>query len=609
MPGAPMISGSFVATVVPTTGTAQPLAVSNFIPGSKPGSVAICLSGGGSRAMSAGMGQLNALENVPPAPSNNLLSQALALSTVSGGSWLGVTFVYLPSSTTDSDFLGGAYVDPGQLTVAGLATLPSGCIGANITSDFSIPDMLIQAGILYWCGVPEDMLWQTIIALHLLWPYGLFPASGLDQTPSSFFTFDAATLANILSANPSLKPETASLVSSNSVRPYLLCNTAMFVTANGQSLLAPVQATSFFTGIVSEPPNATDANGFQAGGGGVTSFEFSSSPTNFNSANEQVTANQSRQWALVDIVGSSSAAFAQTLQQLGSALAKDRQLQGNFVSERGPAAANFLERRGVDTTPAKERLSAALTASRLGSVDETADLTSFLDGLIPAYQYWPVLNIPVNQTIGNTMFADGGSLDNSGVASVLAYNDVQNVIAFTNTSTPITLAKVKNNDVIVIDDTLPPLFGYQPFVPDVGYQLYAGASNPVGPTFQNNQVFPSNAFQDLLNNLWSASGSGSYQNPPIYFQQNLALQANAWFNVKSGRSVNVLWVYLERCKTWYDLLPSSVQNLLGPFDNMVGNFPHYSVLDTELTPTEINLLANYTAWVIMNAQSTFTSLF
>jgi len=232
--------------------------------------------------------------------------------------------------------------------------------------------------------------------------------------------------------------------------------------------------------------------------------------------------------------------------------------------------------------------------------------------LIPAYQYWSVLKPPVEKKIGKTPFADGGSLDNSGVASVLAYTDVNNVIAFTNTSTPITLVKVKHEDVIVVDDSLPPLFGYQPFVPDVGYQLYSGNRISAGPLFQNNQVFPSEAFQDLLNNLWAASGSGLYQNPPIYFQKGLRIQSNPWFKVAPvpGRQqVNVLWVYLERCKTWYDQLASSVKRELGPFDGMVGNFPHYSVLDTELTTTQINLLANYTAWVIMHAQTTFTSVF
>jgi hypothetical protein len=73
--------------------------------------------------------------------------------------------------------------------------------------------------------------------------------------------------------------------------------------------------------------------------------------------------------------------------------------------------------------------------------------------------------------------------------------------------------------------------------------------------------------------------------------------------------VTVLWTYLERSRSWYEQLSSDVQNILGPFDNMRGDFPHYSTFDTELTATEINLLANYTAWVIMTAQSEFVFLF
>jgi len=107
MPGTPMVSGSSVARIYPT----PPLTIREFIDASKLGNVAICLSGGGSRALSAGIGELKALETVSLS-SNSLLSQAIALSTVSGGSWLGVPFVYLPVSVSDAHFLGGPYVPP-----------------------------------------------------------------------------------------------------------------------------------------------------------------------------------------------------------------------------------------------------------------------------------------------------------------------------------------------------------------------------------------------------------------------------------------------------------------------------------------------------------------
>ena len=72
---APAVSGSFFANVYPAVGTPQPLTVSQFIASPKPGNVAVCLSGGGSRALSAGMGQLNALQTLQLTPNATLLSQ------------------------------------------------------------------------------------------------------------------------------------------------------------------------------------------------------------------------------------------------------------------------------------------------------------------------------------------------------------------------------------------------------------------------------------------------------------------------------------------------------------------------------------------------------
>lgn len=595
------VSGTFSADLVPV-GASQPLDVVHFIATPKPGNVAVCLSGGGSRACTAGMGQIKALQAVQYSANQSLWSVTKALSTVSGGSWLGVPFTYLPSSVSDTDYLGGPYLPPGNLTPSNLGTLPAGCIGANLTSDFTVIDMAIRAFFLYWDGVPADMLWQTIIGLQLLAPYDLFAFTGASETPNSFFTYDKNALSQILHANPSLASEDANLVSAQP-RPYLACNTAMFVTVSGQQLLAPVQAASFFSGIVSTPPGATDANGFQAGGGGVTSFAFSSAPKAINGS--QISVAQQRQWALVDIVGSSSAAFAATLAETLANFSKNPDQLAHALRERGPAAANFLGRKGVQLKNGKNLLA-------LAAMPATADLARFsaaaftLTDLIPAYEYWPVTNPPIGKTLKNTEFADGGSLENSGIAAMLAYGDIQNIISFVNTSTPISKDAW---GVIVVDDSIPPLFGYQPYLAGSGYVLYQGASNPSNPLFQKSQVFPSSAFQPLLDNLWAASGSGSYQNPPIY-SQSLSTVGNAWFGVAPNKNVTVLWVYLERVKAWYDQLSSGVQSLLGPFDNMMNNFPHYStIFSTQLSPTEINLLANLTSWVVMSAPNQFKAPF
>jgi hypothetical protein len=100
-----MVAGVFS---VGTTSTAAPLSIEQFYPEppKTPGNVGVALSGGGSRALTAGMGQLRALNQLTM-NGRPLLAQIKALSTVSGGAWLGVPFVYLPpGSPSDTAYLG-----------------------------------------------------------------------------------------------------------------------------------------------------------------------------------------------------------------------------------------------------------------------------------------------------------------------------------------------------------------------------------------------------------------------------------------------------------------------------------------------------------------------
>ena len=231
----------------------------------------------------------------------------------------------------------------------------------------------------------------------------------------------------------------------------------------------------------------------------------------------------------MDIVGSSSAAFAATLEEIVSSFATHPEQLAQALLERGPAASNFLRRSGVRLLSARSALAASLLAHASGDLGRINQAAFTLSDLIPAYQYWPAANPPAGSTIHATRFADGGSLE-SGIGAALAYGDVRNIIAFTNTSTP--LAR-DNAGVIVVDDSIPPLFGYQPYVCGAGYVPYKGVLRPTNPLFQNNQVFPSSSFQPLLDNLWSASGSGSYQNAPMHSQQ-LTTVANRHAAVTHG---------------------------------------------------------------------------
>jgi hypothetical protein len=85
----------------------------------------------------------------------------------------------------------------------------------------------------------------------------------------------------------------------------------------------------------------------------------------------------------------------------------------------------------------------------------------------------------------------------------------------------------------------------------------------------------------------------------------LTTVANSWFGVAAGRQVTVIWVYLEYVKSWYDAITDPL--VRGKVDELrlLAHFPHYGTLKTELDAVEINLLANLTAWVVINNSALF----
>ena len=91
---------------------------------------------------------------------------------MSGGSWLGVPYEFLRASgPSDAAYLGAYNPNQGSLTPAQLETLPAGNAGVPISSDFFLPELLaVEAFLLHEVlRVPPSMLWQTVIALNILW--------------------------------------------------------------------------------------------------------------------------------------------------------------------------------------------------------------------------------------------------------------------------------------------------------------------------------------------------------------------------------------------------------------------------------------------------------
>jgi hypothetical protein len=611
-----------------------PLSVKQFYSTqpSTPGNVGVCLSGGGSRALCAGMGQLQALSYL------GLLDKVKALATVSGGSWLGVPYVYLPAKGPgDSTFLGSYVADQGTMTLAQLQSLPAGNAGVPVSCGWFSPDALALSAFVLRnsLGVPANLLWQTLVALNILSASQLFESqSGTDLTPADTFSYNQTTWDQIVSANPALKSETAYLfadaVNSERIqRPFLICNVAMLMSELSGDLQMPaaVQVTAFTTGVFGAP-QGHDGNGLTPGGGGVTSFAFNS---NFVSSTDDdaATVSQSRQWSLTDAVGSSSAFFAL---ELANQLAIWESDLGSFLKtllEKLQTILKWIENH----LPLEAQVKAKHDVNRWASVASVEDYASLnlefpcLSDMIPQYDYWPVTATKPTTNPQATQFADGGNLENTGLASMVAYSDIDSVIAFINSSTPLQAGQYGVLDAnqgfvagtnVIVDESVPPLFGYQPYDTSTGYVLYAklGSTPPARPQFANNQVFSSDSFATFLQGLWNASLGSSGQlatSPAIFSQQNLTVQKNPSFGVTGGQTITVVWCYLSYAQSWPNLF-SNNQAILTAIKSLVSanKFPNYSTKQTQLTPTQINLLANFTGWSIVStdrSDNTFSGLF
>jgi hypothetical protein len=354
--------------------------------------VGVCFSGGGSRALSAAMGQMRGLKNL------NLLDEVFFISSVSGGTWASACYTYLPPEYDENDFL-GLVVDPGKLTYwnwnpqhpeYALDYLSPHNLG-NVPPALGVLDDLdaILKFKLYY-GYENNELWQGLVGNFILSRWGLWNPDANGQ-PTQYYTLTPSYLGwqgGILDRNKQLKPGQFTCVRRQ--RPFYVMNGSLVSnpTVDGSQLLyfestgVGLGVRNFFPGI--------GPGGRDIGGGLLQPFAMGSKWLKDLPAQYASVSAPARPFSLADMVGISSAAFAETV-------------QSNYP---------------------------------------------ILDGLIPQYPYWPVQghNLAKN-SVYNYQFADGGSLEDTGITSLLARN-VPNIIAFVNGQTPLT--KDNNGNVVGI---------------------------------------------------------------------------------------------------------------------------------------------------------------
>jgi len=545
-----------------------------------------------------------------PNSNETVLSQVPYISAVSGGSWASVLYTFLPETISDSDFLiqplppGSLFKgDPGSGASGNVSYMGPFCLGTvpqqfNLTTIGAFLHTLYQWGFF---GDPSRWRWFWIAGVGeiILKPFGLYDAfynpNNTYIEPANFFSLSAAHVdASITPDNPSLTSSQFYLCRPN--RPALIVNTNLLQTF-GQpgSAQIPIQATPIASGISGQSPDGTIS-----GGGGVESFAFTSTLAGPGAANGTAEVTEVRRYSLCDIAGCSSAFFASIML--------------TYLNLEIDSIIDELEYYLHHTVGLPKWFADAIGEAIKRSA--TAFLDAETSQVIPQYNYWPLSEVgesnPANVTYG---FSDGGNFDNTGILGMLAQTGANRIISFVNSETP--LSTDAATGVVIVDASLPLLFGYKDTMTNGEYVSFGGMSPSEPMSYV--QVFSDagDAFATLRNNLFSAScGGGSTPGiAPAAFLQVLTTVENPVANIEAGRQVTVLWVYNNRVENWQaaitdpaiqlDLQNGQQAQPVGP----LANFPNYFTgAQVFLDQEAVNMLAQLSAWNVQQLESEILAL-
>jgi hypothetical protein len=507
--------------------------------------IGFCFSGGGTRALSAAMGQLRGLIDI------DVLKHARYISSVSGGTWACALFTYYPSGPglpqNDAEFL-GPVTPPGEITTDGLKQMPETRLGYVAT--LSLRNNLLK---LVENRDPSDRLWLDAVGLTFFQNFDLY-----DPEKPAYFSLDQGTVQEIREANPQLQGAPFHTVRTESYRPFLVMNSCLVgpnaVAPFTSEQLVPFEYTPLAVGSAHPlEPTFTSRKKNKAsetrlvGGGFVQPFAFGGNPS--SQAPEGCTpATPPNACALTDLPAT-------------------------------PRPYTLADAAGTSSSAAA------------GSLDQFG----LTDQLGAQALYWPV-TAKADPPVEEFDFGDGGSLENFGVLSLLQ-RKVERLVVFINTPTPLNLdydpaATPTGKDV---DSNLPPLFGY-----------------PIGVHIHN-QVFPQSDWPGIISSLQDARRAGK----TVLAQTEHEVQANDWWGIEGGWKARVLWFYLDRVPDWESQLKWSIQAQIKMGNTKIlgwlspyRHFPNYATIDenaldlVELTPRQVNLLADLTCWTITENQDT-----
>ena len=232
--------------------------------------------------------------------------------------------------------------------------------------------------------------------------------------------------------------------------------------------------------------------------------------------------------------------------------------------------------------------------------------------LVPIYSYWSVADVQDGSAEDqNFYFADGGGLENTGVATLVS-KGYSRILSFINSPSPLKMETSESTEKLSVKDNLAALFGYTPILQLDGngekkYYRYSELSdrqfNQLNKTlkpYYDNQIFATEDFEALLDGLYqsNADENGLGARAAVY-TQTLTTVENEKFHVQGGRPVRVTWYYLTPASDWNNQLQDGVRQKL---EDNYSNFPNYDTIkDIGMEHQQINLLAHFTYWMVVNS--------
>ncbi len=446
-----------------------------------------------------------------------------AVSAVSGGAWFSVPFFFLPERFDEDQFLGEHLRDPAALRWQGLNALaPMSFAGA--VGSYELGTRGLFQGLVRdrVADVPSHRIWSRRVAEPLLAPFELASFAD-DFSPTDFFTQDAAAEAAIRRENPALAAFRCHRVRVSEALPRPLLIVGGALRVQADSGVSALAPVQFTPRFSGVMGRGCGAlGGLEVGGGGVTSFAFNGAWE--SGAVDSMRIRQGAPLALSDVLGITSVYY------------------GDALGDR--------------------------------------DIHDFSPTLTYASPRWR----PPAGAEG--VYVDGGSVENTGVANLLAYRDIDRVIAVVSSPDPIT----RRGGDVVVERQVGALFGYREHNREHGGYCRYSDPGEGNPDYAENQVF-SDARGEFLA-LTEAMGAREADGAPIVVEQTLEVVDNPKFAVVGGRRVRVLWVFLSPSRRWREQLHPSVRLRLPP------SFPNIPTAVTRPPAGHISALAQFSGWMV-----------